>query len=212
MTTAARFKDPVSGMSHLAGCLAGAVATAILAVRSAGDPPFFVATIAYGLSLVLLYGASSVYHLSFADERRTRQLRTVDRASIFLFIAGTSTPYFLRAYGDDAALMIAIVWGLAFLGVLFKLLWFGAPRGVFVALYVAMGWMAVLRPTDVVNLPPGALHMLVAGGIVYTVGALVYAFKRPDPWPPHLGFHELWHVFVLVASALHFVGIWRLAP
>jgi hemolysin III len=210
--TRARFKEPVSGLSHLAGCALGAAATTALAVRSWSDPAFFAASVAYGVSLVLLYAASSVYHLTHADERKTRILRTLDRSSIFLFIAGTSTPYFLRAYGGDAPLMIGIVWGLAILGVLFKLAWFGAPRWIFVALYVAMGWMAALRPTEVVNLPGGALAALVAGGVVYTVGALVYGFKRPNPWPPVLGFHELWHGFVLVASMLHFWGIWLLAP
>lgn len=206
-------KEPVSGLSHLAGCLFGAVGTSFLVARvSPTDSAFFVAALAYGVSMVLLYGASAAYHLFDVDERTTRLLRTLDRSSIFVFIAGTSTPYFLRAYGDDATLMIAIVWILATLGVLFKLLWFSAPRWVFVALYVAMGWMALLRPTEALALPVASLVLLVGGGVVYTVGALVYGLKRPNPWPPHFGFHELWHLFVLFGSALHFWGICLLVP
>jgi hemolysin III len=100
------------------------------------------------------------------------------------------------------------VWGLAVLGVLFKLFWIGAPRWLSVALYIALGWMAVIAVAPLLQaLPLGAMLWMLAGGLFYTVGALIYATKRPDPWPRTFGFHALWHLFVLAGSASHFMMV-----
>jgi hemolysin III len=208
-------KDPVSGFSHFAGMVAAIVGVSFLLgyVWARGDRAMFATVAAYGLSLVALYAASSVYHLVRAGERVTRWLRLLDHSAIYLLIAGTCTPVFYRAFeGRTKATMLAIVWGLAALGIALKVAWRGAPRLLYTAIYVAMGWLAVVRWSDVVHgLPRLALVLVVAGGITYTLGAVVYAIKRPDPKPGVFGFHEIWHLFVLGGSALHFAAVAVLA-
>jgi hemolysin III len=210
MQTAA-FKDPVSGFSHLVG-----LALALLAVPSLlfhayarRDVAMLVTGSAYGLSLIALYSASSAYHLLVADERATRRLRLLDHTAIYLLIAGTCTPFFDRAFvGTTRLAMLSGVWALALVGIALKLAWRSAPRALYTGIYVAMGWLVVIRWSAVVErLPSSAVALLVAGGVAYTVGAVVYAAKRPDPYPKVFGFHEIWHLFVLAGSGLHFAGV-----
>lgn len=208
---ARRVKDPVSGFSHLFGLVSSLVAVPFLVghALARSDWGTLATSVAYGVSLVLLYAASSVYHLVIADDRVTRWLRLLDHAAIFLLIAGTSTPIFYRAFdGATRTVMLAIVWTFALLGIVLKVLWTSAPRLFYTALYVAMGWLIVVRfPVVAEALPPVVLGLVTAGGITYTIGALVYATKRPNPFPRVFGFHEIWHMFVLGGSTLHFVAI-----
>lgn len=138
----------------------------------------------------------------------------LDHAAIFVLIAGSYTPITLVTLQQQnptlAWTLFAVVWGFAVLGVAFKLVWIGAPRWVSVGLYLAMGWLAVaaIQPL-VVAMPWQGVAWLAAGGLAYTVGAIVYARKWPDPFPRVFGYHELWHLFVLAGSACHFVMIAR---
>lgn len=208
-------KDPVSGLSHFAGLVVAIVAVSFLLgyVYARGDRARLVMTGAYGASLVALYGASSVYHLVLASPRVTRWLRLLDHSAIYLLIAGTSTPIFHRAFhGTMHTAMLGLVWGLAALGIVLKLAWRGAPRLLYTAIYVAMGWLVIVRWSDVVReLPAVVLGLVVAGGVTYTLGAVVYATKHPDPRPNVFGFHEIWHLFVLGGSTLHFAAVAVLA-
>lgn len=208
-------KDPVSGLSHFAGLVVGIAAVSFLLgyVYARGDRTALLANAAYGVSLIALYTSSSVYHLVFASPRVTRWLRLLDHCAIYLLIAGTCTPVFHYVFhGAMHGAMLAIVWGLAALGIALKLAWRGAHRLVYTSIYVAMGWLAVVRWSDVVRELPGAvLGLIVAGGITYTLGAVVYATKHPDPKPDVFGFHEIWHLFVLGGSALHFAAVAMLA-
>jgi hemolysin III len=134
---------------------------------------------------------------------------------IFVLIAGTYTPFCLLALDSGWRVgLLCVVWGLALCGIVFKLLWMSAPRWLSVALYLGMGWVAVIvAPALFQAVPPGGMALVLGGGLVYSVGAIVYGLRRPNPWPRALGFHELWHLFVVVGSACHFWAVLRyLAP
>ena len=206
-------KDPVSGLTHLAGCLLGAFGAVFLVVRGDAHGAMLAAQVIYGLCLTALYAASATYHLVDAPEGWTRRLRLLDHAAIFFLVAGTCTPIFLRAFaGRERIIMLCAIWSVAFLGVAFKLLWRGAPRLLYTAVYLAMGWGVVMRwPTVAAALPRATLLLVVAGGATYSLGALVYSFKRPDPFPRVFGFHEIWHLFVLAGSTFHYAAVASLA-
>jgi hemolysin III len=202
-------KDPFSGLSHLVGGLVAIFGMGWLVARSGPTTGAMVTAWVYGACLVALYLASSAYHLVVASERATRVLRLIDHAAIFAMVAGTCTPVFYRALsGRTLAIVLGAMWGAAAVGIVFKLAWRGAPRALYTAIYVAMGWSSVLfAPALVSNLPRAALALVVAGGVTYTCGALVYAVKRPNPFPRVFGFHEIWHLFVLGGSALHYAAV-----
>lgn len=203
-----RLKDPFSGLSHAAGLVLALVGSAWLLARSP-DRASFATLAVYAAGLVVLYAASSLYHLIVADERTTRALRLFDHAAIFVMIAGTSTPILHRGLaGGLRSTMLAVTWTLAALGIACKLSWRSAPRAVYTAMYVGMGWSVVPAGRALIaGLTTPQLACVVGGGIVYTLGALVYALKWPDPRPSVFGFHEIWHLFVLGGSALHFAAI-----
>ena len=204
-----RFKDPVSCFSHLVGLGLAVTGVAWLFARHFDGARPNAALCIYGASLIALYAASSAYHLVVAGERATRALRALDHLAIFLLVAGTCTPIFYDAFdGLQRTVMLSVIWGAAILGVVLRLTWRGAPRSVYTALYVAMGWMVLLRWHDVLRaLPTTALVLVLAGGVTYTLGAVVYATRRPNPFPRFFGFHEIWHLFVLGGSAFHFAAV-----
>lgn len=206
------FREPANSLTHLVGLLFAIVGSGALLALAAGDPWRTAALGVYGVSLVTLYTASTLLHAVRARAAILRRLRVFDHAAIFVFIAGTYTPVALLAVREVAPAwgwtLLALVWLLAAAGVAFKVLWIGAPRALSVGLYLALGWLAVLAAPPLLRaLPTAALAWTVAGGLAYTVGAIVYARRRPDPWPRSFGFHALWHLFVLVGSACHFVMI-----
>ena len=202
-------RDPVSGLSHLGG-FALAVAGVVYLLASGPHDALRVAVIVtYGVCLMALYAASSVYHVVVASPAIIRRLRVLDHIAIYLMVAGTCTPLFMRAFsGRIRVAMLGAIWGVAVLGIAFKLLWSSAPRALYTATYVLMGWGVFVQwRTLQRGLPPAAFQLVVAGGLTYTLGAVVYALRRPDPFPKWFGFHEIWHVLVLVASVLHFCAI-----
>lgn len=211
--TTRRVKDPVAGFSHLAGLGLALVAVPCLLLYARGEVGRFVTSMAYGVSLIALYAASSAYHLVIADERVTRRLRLLDHIAIFLLIAGTCTPFFHRAFeGTTRVVMMSVIWALAAAGIGLEIVWRRAPRLLYTSIYVAMGWLVVVRWSTVVHrLPALALALVLAGGVTYTLGAVVYASKRPNPFPQVFGFHEIWHLFVLAGSGLHFAAVAVLA-
>jgi hemolysin III len=204
-----RFKEPVSGFTHLAGLVLAVLGVGWLSLRGGAGPGVLV----YGASLVALYAASSAYHLVPSGKRVARALRALDHLAIFFLVAGTCTPVLCHALeGTTRIAMLSAVWGAAALGIALRASWRRAPRALYTALYVAMGWMVVLRWTDLRRaLPFEVVALIVAGGVVYTLGAVVYALRRPNPFPRVFGFHEIWHLFVLGGSALHFAAVAALA-
>lgn len=206
------FREPANALTHLVGVVLAVAGTVTLVIASLGDPWRIVSAAIFGASMIVLYTASTLLHGVNAGARTLRRLRVLDHAAIFVLIAGTYTPVTLVPLrlvspGWGWALF-GTVWGLALLGVVFKLFWIGAPRWLSTALYVGLGWLVMVGVVPLVQaLPVAAIAWLVAGGVCYTLGALVYASKRPDPWPQTFGFHALWHLFVLAGTACHFVMI-----
>lgn len=164
----------------------------------------------YGLSSVQLYTISAVYHIGHWHGRRDTVLRALDHASIFILIAGTYVPFCVNILPDQLRLMLlVVVWVLALTGAALSVVTIRLPRWLGVGLYVAIGWVGLVpAPTLLQTFPPPALAMLLLGGALYTVGAIIYARRRPDPWPQLFGFHELFHVLVIAANATFLATIW----
>lgn len=205
-------KDPVSCLTHAAAAVLSLVGLVLLIRQSvgSGDDIRFLAVTVFGLSMVLLYTASSVYHWLKLDERGTLLLRKLDHAMIYVLIAGTYTPYCLLAMeGTTKWVYLILIWVLAKIGILLKLVWFHAPRWLSTGFYVFMGWLAVWSiPNMAANISEAALYWTIAGGVFYTIGAVIYALKKPDPWPNMFGFHEIWHIFVIGGTACHFWAVY----
>jgi hemolysin III len=179
-----------------------------LLADAASSPRGGVAVAVYGASLTLLFAVSALYHRPTWSPRGRAIMRRFDHSAIFLLIAGTYTPFCMLLGGRRGAFLLAAVWGGALLGVLRALLWPHAPRVIPAALAVALGWLvvAVLPPLHaaVGDVP---MALLVAGGIAYSAGAVVYAVKRPDPAPRVFGYHEVFHALVVVAALCHYAVV-----
>lgn len=210
--SSSRFKDPFSGLSHAAGFVGATIGTIALVALAPGKMSTTVCVLVYGVSLMALYAASSAYHLIRGSESLDRLLRRFDHCAIFGLIAGTYTPMLWGALdGTRRLAFLGIVWSIALIGIIMRITWLGAPRWLYTAMYLGMGWIGVLEAgTFRRALPSTVIALIVAGGLTYTAGAIIYALKRPNFLPGRFGFHELWHLFVLAASAFHFAAVWVL--
>ena len=211
-TLAARHcREPVSGFTHLAGAVLGMVGLIWLVTLTHHDTPRMATLAIYGASLVLLYSASAALHLVKGPPRLLIWLNRFDHAAIYALIAGTYTPlcYNLLTGGWRWGTLSAI-WALALVGIVFKLSRLHWKTGhISTLFYVGMGWFSVILLPELVNImPPGGLLLLVGGGLLYSVGAVVFMLQRPN-FHPHFGFHEVWHLFVLGGSVLHFIAVLR---
>lgn len=204
-----RLREPVSGLTHLGGAIAAFIGQIVLLVIAANGLEKFVSTLVYGLSLVGLFSASAAYHLVNAGPKVTAVLRKLDHSAIYLLIAGTYTPFCVNAFsGFYRWGLLAIVWGIAIAGIVVKLFYMGAPRWLSAGIYVLMGWLCLMAVGEMtVALSPFTLGWLIAGGVVYTLGAVVYATKIFNFAPGKFGFHEVWHIFVLLGALAHFVAV-----
>jgi hemolysin III len=163
----------------------------------------------FALSALLLFTVSAVYHRGTWSPRTWAMLRRFDHANIFLLIAGSYTPFtLLMVEGATRTVLLSVVWGGAAAGVLFRILWHGAPRWIYTPLYVLLGWAAIFFADEFVsNGQPEVLVLTIVGGVLYTLGGLVYGFRRPDPFPTWFGFHEVFHTLTIAAFVTHYVGI-----
>lgn len=167
----------------------------------------------YMLSAITLFGVSGVYHTGKWSARARVLWKRLDHANIFILIAGSYTPFslLLLSHGH-AAIMLSLVWGGTILGVLFRLFWVHAPRVMYVSLYILLGWAAILYIGEFVSAAPVAVLVLMfVGGGLYTLGAIIYGFRWPDPWPRWYGFHELFHSLTIAAFIVHYIGVSLLA-
>lgn len=202
-----RMRDPVSGLLHVAAGVAAIAGLVWLVALARERTPWHVASFAvFGVSMVLLYGASSLYHLLPVTERLALLFRRLDHSMIYVFIAGSYTPVCLVALrGPAGAWTLGVIWAVALVGVGVKLLWLEPSRWFRVGLYLALGWASVaILPLLLEVFPASGFAWLGAGGGAYTVGSVVYATRRPDPLPRVFGFHEIWHLCVIAGSACHF--------
>jgi hemolysin III len=196
------------GVSHAWAFWFALVAAAALIVFTPAGAPRVAATV-YGVGLAALFGGSGLYHRWRWHPRWRPILRRIDHSMIFVFIAASYTPVGLLVLeGTTKWVVLITVWGGAALGVAFSVAWISAPRAVCSTCYVALGWAAVVcLPQLVDSLPATPLVLMGVGGLLYTAGAVVYALGRPNPWPRTFGFHEIFHVFVILAAVAHFVAM-----
>jgi hemolysin III len=208
-----RLREPVNGLTHLAAGLLAFVGLVVLMATAASAARIdqLVAFGIFGVSLISLYVASALYHLLPLSPIGVARLRRLDHMTIFVLIAGTYTPFCLLTLdGGWRWGLLGLIWGLAVGGVLLKLLWMEAPRWLSVVLYLGMGWVAVIAvPALYRAVPAEGMAWVLAGGLTYSVGALIYGLKRPNPLPGVFGFHEVWHLFVVAGSACHFWAVLR---
>ena len=200
-----RIREPFNGASHLIGLLLGGAGTVML-LGMARSSQQRVALSIYGATLILLYAASTLYHSLPLSERQLRRLRTLDHIAIYFLIAGTYTPIALVTLNSRLGwILLASVWLIALAGVPFKLFYLDAPVWLSTGTYLLMGYLAMVAVVPLARaVHLGGLSWLVAGGIAYTIGAVIYSRRRPDPFPGVFGHHEIWHVLVLIGSACHF--------
>jgi hemolysin III len=203
-TTPTAVKPLLRGVSHE---IAAGIAFAawILLVAAAPSARARVAAAAYGASLFTLFTVSALYHRPTWSPRARLAMRRLDHSAIFVLIAGTYTPFCLLLGGSRGGTMLAIAWGGALLGMTRAVLWPRAPKVLVAAISVALGWLVLpILPALRGLLGSGAVGLLAAGGIVYSLGAVVYATRRPDPFPRVFGYHEVFHAMVIAAAGLHF--------
>lgn len=204
-----KLREPVNGLTHLGGAIAALIGQIVLLVLTWDGPARLLSVLVYGISLVLLFGSSAAYHLVNAGPKVTKALRKLDHSAIYLLIAGTYTPICINAFsGFFRWGLLAIVWAIALVGILVNLFYINKPRWLSAIIYVLMGWLCVSAIGQMTTaLSPFALTWLIIGGVVYTFGAVIYATKMFDFVPGKFGFHEVWHIFVLLGAAAHFVAV-----
>ena len=206
-----RIKDPGSAITHFIGMVMAAIASVPLLIKAAHQPDsvYIIAMSVYAASLILLYAASTTYHTFDISERVNKLLKKIDHMMISILIAGSYTPVCLIALrGRLGVILLSIVWGIAIVGILIKAFWIFCPKWVSSVLYIGMGWTCVLAFTQLLtNLAPAAFGWLLAGGIIYTIGGVIYALKLPlfNSRHQNFGSHEIFHLFVMAGSACHFI-------
>ena len=204
-------KDPGSAITHFIGMLMAIIAAVPLLIKAASEPGriYIISLAIYAASLILLYAASTTYHTFDISEKVNTVLKKIDHMMISVLIAGSYTPVCLIVLrGRTGLILLTIVWSIAIAGILIKAFWVYCPKWVSSVLYIGMGWTCVLAFTQILNnMSPAAFGWLLAGGIIYTVGGVIYALKLPifDNRHKNFGSHEIFHLFVMGGSACHFV-------
>lgn len=212
-----RAKDPISALTHFIGCVLSVVAMPFLIIQAAEhihDRLALICVSVFMLSMVFLYGASTAYHTFTLTEQAGKTLKKLDHCMIFILIAGSYTPICMLALRDTSGpMLLAVVWGVTIVGILFKLCWVTCPRWVSSVIYIIMGWLCVLSFRDILHsLPMSSFLWLLIGGIVYTVGGVVYSLKLRlfKGRFPQFGIHELFHIFVMIGSFCHYICVYLL--
>ena len=203
-------KPLMRGWSHALAAFASLVLTIALCWQSRADLPRLISLLIFGLGMLELYTLSALYHIGHWSARTGRVLRAIDHANIFVMIAGTYTPLcFNLLSGWLRVTILIIIWTLALIGVGLAIFTLRLPRWITAALYIGMGWVVILAlPAFLAVVPWYAVATLLLGGVLYTIGAVVYALKRPNPFPRVFGFHEVFHLFVIAGSVAFASCIW----
>ena len=210
-----RIKDPGSAITHFIAMVLAIIATTPLLLKAAREPDHihFVSLLIFILSMIGLYAASTIYHTLDISPKINQLLRKIDHMMIFILIAGTYTPVCLIVLGDGTGwLLLSWVWGIAAAGIIINACWITCPKWFSSLIYIAMGWVCVLAITKILNsLPSGGFAWLLAGGIIYTVGGIIYALKLPffNSRHKYFGSHEIFHLFVMGGSICHYVMMYR---
>lgn len=208
-TTHGKQRPLLRGVSHAFGAVASLLGAVLLWKASAGDALKQFSMLVFGGSLVGLYTSSATYHLGTWRGRLYGFFRRLDHSMIFILIAGTYTPFCVQALeGPTRQAMLCLVWGAALAGVAAKIFFPMLPRWITVPLYLIVGWLALVEGDALVaGLRPGAVDLILAGGVAYTLGALIYGLRKPNPAPGIFGYHEVFHMLVIVGSLSHFLAL-----
>lgn len=203
-------KEITSALTHLGGAILGLLALGLLlnAAIKAGSLLALISFLIFGLSMIFLYSTSCIYHFIDSSKKKAKLImRKLDHIMIFVLIAGTYTPVCLLVLNKDLGYkLLALVWSITIIGAFIKIFWINAPRWISAGLYLGMGWLSVLVFMPLVeSMAPGGIFWLVAGGLLYTVGGVIYGLKKPNIDKPWFGFHELFHLFVLAGTFCHFM-------
>jgi hemolysin III len=206
-------REPINGLTHLAGAILsfiGLLAMVIKASMVTSSGVAIASSIAFGVSMILLYSASATYHMVIAKDKVIAFLRRLDHSMIFVLIAGSYTPFCLVSLnGTTGWIIFSIVTLVAVCGVIFKMVWFNCPRWLSTVLYIAMGWIIVLAFSPLSEaMSFHGVFLLLLGGIFYTVGGIIYAVKPKFLEFKHMGFHEIFHVFIMMGSMAHFLSVY----
>lgn len=200
------------GLVHLVAAAFAIAGLTLLIVKASleGTAWHVVSFTVYGTGLLLLYTFSTLYHWFNLSEKGMKFWRIMDHVMIYVLIAATYTPICLVALrGGWGWSLFGVVWGLAILGMLFSIFWLHAPRKIYTALYILLGWIVIIGLVPLVkSVPIGGLLWLVLGGIFYSIGGVIYAYKKPNPLPVTFGFHGIFHIFVVLGSICHFILIY----
>ena len=207
-------REPINGFTHLGGAILSFFGLLALVIKTTLTNPSIVdisAVIIFGISLILLYSASATYHLVVASEKVISFLRRIDHSMIFVLIAGSYTPFCLIGLkGVTGWISFIIVATIAICGILFKMIWFKCPRWISTCIYIGMGWISVFLIKPLSNsIPLGGIFLLVLGGVFYTIGAIIYGTKPEALKLRRLGFHEIFHIFILLGSLCHFFAVYK---
>ncbi len=198
-------RPSLRGVFHLYAAVA-ATGGAVLLLLLAHSPRAYVGAAIFGASLILLYTTSAAYHRITWSPRLRGILRRMDHSMIFALIAGTYTPFCLLVLNTAWWIsMLSVVWGIAGAGIILKVTWPGAPKWLGVTFYIIVGWLALITaPQLVAWFTTGSLALLLLGGVLYTLGGVVYAARKPNPYPRTFGYHEVFHTLVIAGSVLHY--------
>jgi hemolysin III len=204
-----KFREPISSLTHLLGAFLSAIGLILLIKYSLDKTNVYNAIIlaVFGISSILLYSASSTYHKSTSSKKVIKVLRRVDHSMIYVLIAGTYTPICLIALkGTIGTLLFLVIWILALIGIVLKVVWFDAPRWLSTGFYILMGWISIIAIVPIIKaISLGGFMWLLAGGLFYTVGGVIYATKRPKINLKFFGFHEIFHIFIMFGSLCHYI-------
>lgn len=206
-------REPINGLTHLAGAILafiGLLAMVIKASTASHSALELTAAIIFGISMILLYSASATYHMILAQAKVIALLRRLDHSMIFILIAGTYTPYCLISLnGVTGWVLFSIVTVITICGILFKLIWFNCPRWLSTAIYLAMGWMIIFVISPLFgSINAMGVYLLMLGGLFYTIGGVIYGAKPTFLKTKYMGFHEIFHIFILLGTLAHFLSIY----
>ena len=204
-----KLREPVNGLTHFFAAIVAAIGLIVLVIIGWRNLIKEISLSIYGATLVLLFSASATYHMVRAKPKIIENLRKLDHSAIYLLIAGTYTPICMIMFtGFWKWGLIAIIWSLAVIGIVVKMFIVNAPRWLTAGVYILMGWLCIAAIGEMLKVfPVGGLIWLLTGGIVYTAGAIIYITKKLDFFPGKFGFHEVWHIFVILAALAHFIAI-----
>jgi hemolysin III len=204
-----KLREPVNSLTHWGGAILALIGLIVLLVVGWETPAKVISLVIYGVSLIFLFSASATYHMVRVKDKALEIFRKVDHAAIYCLIAGTYTPFCVNVFsGFWQWGLLSIIWSLALIGIMVKVFYIHAPRWLNAGIYLVMGWLCIAAIGQMLTLLPAwVLIWLLVGGVIYTFGAVVYITKIFNFVPGVFGFHEMWHIFVVLAAAAHFVAV-----